>query len=171
MPFSEQVCRQRRDFDVAQRWVDMRRGAVARVRCAFAMRFENLKIVFEGNSYGQGAGDAGGGLGSSHHVSPRFVLGLRKTENGRSVSVGKVIGDANLLGNVAPSAHVVAGNPRPRHSRPSLATPEAAVADVQTWFEKPKMWLATTGESASSLTGLKLRVGSSPGHPSCPTGV
>ena len=171
LPFAQQVRRQRCYLDIAERWVDMRLGAVTRVNRALAVSFKKLEIAFDSSLHGQRAGHTIGGVRATDHMNASLVLRLRKTENDYPVGVGKVVCDAEPLDDVALATHVVPRNPCPCDARSSFAAFEPAIADVQPRLEQPVVRLATAGETASTLSGLKLCVRGSARHRSCPTDV
>jgi hypothetical protein len=149
----------------------MRVGAVARIHSTLAVRFQELEIGFDGNSYRQRIGGAIGRLRATHHTRASLILRLRKTEDDCPVGITKVVGDADLLDYIAPAADVVACNPCPCDRGPSLAAFQPTVADMQARLEQPVVWLTPAGETASALPVLEPCVGSSARHPSCPTNV
>src|SRR6516164_10533977 len=149
----------------------MRIGAVARIHSALAVRFQEFEIAFDGSSHRQWPCNAIGRPRTEHHARASLALRLRETEDGRPVGITKVVSDANLLNYVAPAADVVACDPCPCDSGPSLAAFQPAVADMQARLEQPVMWLAPAGETASALSALEPCVGGSTRHRSCPTNV
>src|SRR5262245_37311275 len=149
----------------------MRIGAVPRIHSALAVRFQELEIAFDGSSHCQRTCDAIGRLRTEHHARAGLVLRLRETEDDRPVGITKVVCDADLLNYVAPAADIVACDPCPGDSEPSLAAFQPAVADMQARLEQPVVWLAPAGKTASALSALEPCVGGSARHRSCPTNV
>src|SRR6516162_10035216 len=106
----------------------MRIGAVARIHSALAVGFEEFEIAFDGSSHRERTCDAIGRLRTEHHARASLVLGLRETEDDRPVSITKVVSDADLLNYVAPAADVVAYDPCPCDSGPSLSACDSRYA-------------------------------------------
>src|SRR5262245_49690405 len=149
----------------------MRIGAVARIHSALAVRFQEFEIAFDGSSHGHRTCDAIDTLRTEHHALASHILRLRETEDDRPVGITKVVSDADLLNYVALAADVVACDPCPCDSGPSLAALQLAVADMQARLEQPVVWFAPAGETASALSALEPCVGGSARHRPCPTGV
>src|SRR6516225_11227312 len=149
----------------------MRIGAMARIHSALAVRFQELEIAFDGSSHCQRTCDAIRRLRTEHHARASFILRLRETEDDRAVGITEVVSDADLLHYVAPAANVVACDPCPCDSGPSLAAFQPAIANMQPRLEQPEVWLAPAGETASALSALKPCIGGSARHCSCPTNV
>jgi hypothetical protein len=107
--FAQHVGGECGDLDVTEFRQDQGLRAISRVLRRLAIMFEELEIGLDRSLDGERTGCAG--VGPPHHACARLVLGLPEIENGDTVRVAEVIGDAKLLDRVCLLADVVASDP------------------------------------------------------------
>jgi hypothetical protein len=148
--------RQALDLNVAELRQDLRLGAVASVATTAPVGFEVGEVVLDDIVDRERPALAGGVMGAADHALPSEGLGLAEGQDGDTVRVREVIGDADSFDEVFLIADIVAQNPLARSRGFAWTAFDAAIAQVQTFLNGAIVGLPAGLETGSGGAGVEV---------------